>query len=86
MNVFVATLPLASVAVQVTRVWPTRNVLPDAGVQTTSGLGSSLSVAVGSAYVTTVLAAAVSTVMSGTSPNTGATVSGTNAPAANAAS
>ena len=48
-NVFVAMLPLASVAVQVTRVWPTPKTLPEAGVQVTSGLGSSLSVATGSA-------------------------------------
>ena len=48
-NVLVDWLPWASVAVQVTCVWPTTKDVPEAGVQTTSGLGSSLSVAVGSA-------------------------------------
>src|SRR4051794_12979378 len=48
LNVRVATLPLASVAVQVTTVWPILKVEPDGGVHTTFGFGSSLSVAVGS--------------------------------------
>jgi hypothetical protein len=38
-------LPLASVAVQVTVVVPIRKVLPDAGVQTTTGFGSQISLA-----------------------------------------
>ena len=47
MNVLTAVLPLASRAVQVTIVWPSVKVEPDAGVQLMSGLGSSLSVTVG---------------------------------------
>lgn len=39
-------LPLASVAVQVTVVVPTGNVLPEAGEQLTDGLGSQMSEAV----------------------------------------
>ena len=48
LNVRVVTLPFASVAVQVTTVWPILKVEPEAGVQATFGFGSSLSVAVGS--------------------------------------
>jgi hypothetical protein len=43
--------PAASSAVQLTVVVPIANVRPDAGVQDTTGLGSTLSVAV-TAYVT----------------------------------
>jgi hypothetical protein len=41
-----ALLPQASVAVQVTVVVPTGNVLPEGGLQTTVGAGPQLSVAV----------------------------------------
>ena len=48
MKVFASlTLPLASRAVQDTVVVPTANLVPEAGVQVTTGFGSSLSVAVG---------------------------------------
>ena len=43
----VTELRLASVAVQDTSVWPSENKDPDAGEQTTVGLLSAMSVAVG---------------------------------------
>ena len=50
-NVAVAVLPAASLAVQVTFVTPGLKVVPEAGVQVTVG-GLALSVAVGLVYVT----------------------------------
>jgi hypothetical protein len=47
-----AALPALSVAVQVTVVTPSAKVLPDAGLQETESVPSTLSVAVGVAYVT----------------------------------
>ena len=44
-------LAFASLAKQVTVVAPIENVLPDAGLQLTMGLGSTLSAAVGEVYV-----------------------------------
>src|SRR3954447_27059086 len=78
------TLPLASLAVQVTVVVPTANLEPEAGSQVTTGFGSSLSVAVGFVKLTTVpVGSVVATSMSaGTSlPRTGATVSASVPPA-----
>jgi hypothetical protein len=45
-------LPNLSVAVQVTVVTPSANVLPDAGLQETAAVPPTASVAVGAAYVT----------------------------------
>jgi hypothetical protein len=51
-NVPLAWFPEKSVAVQLTVVCPRGKLLPDAGVQFTLGLGSTLSVAPGAVYVT----------------------------------
>ena len=88
LNVFGAeVLPLASLATQVTVVVPTANLEPEAGSQVTTGFGSSLSVAVGSVYVTVVpVASVVAVAMSaGTAPSVGATVSASVRPAEAAA-
>src|SRR5215207_1484908 len=61
----VATLPAASVAVHVTVVLPSANVLPEGGVHVTTTLPSTASTA-GIVYVTTPPVALVAIVVSGT--------------------
>ena len=70
-------LPDASVAVQFTRVVPRGNVSPDAGLHTTTGAGSAMSVAVAAKVWAAPAGLAASTVASDGSESSGGVVSET---------
>lgn len=76
-NDFVALLPWASVAVQLTCVVPTVKVAPDAGVHVTGTVPSTVSVAAGFVKVTTAPPGPVASVVmsAGGAPTVGAVVS-----------